>query len=224
MNIKQAIKEICSRPDGVDLVGFSSVERFRDLPLEKRPETILPAVKTIIVLGSQIFKSVSKKLTVERRIGEVSFRDIYDAHIETVDADLRQTSYRIARFLTNNGYNSINLGQDLTDNRTITALFSFKYAAAAAGLGTIGKNGLLLTPDYGARVRLSVVLSEALIEEDPILEEDLCIDCSICIATCPSGALKEPAGQQRVNIDRFVCSSFYTANRGCGLCMSRCPK
>jgi len=224
MNIKEAIKDISTRPDGVDLVGFASLERFRDLPLEKRPQTLLPTAKTVIVLGSQLFRSITKNLTADRRIGEVSFRDIFVAHNETVNTDLKQTSYRIARFLTNKGYDSINLGQDLTDNRTLTALFSFKYAAEAAGLGTIGKHGLLLTPKFGARVRLSAILSEAPIEEDPLTEEDLCLNCDICITSCPSGALKEPTKQQRVNIDRFVCNSFLTANKGCGLCMSRCPK
>ena len=224
MNLSSRIKEICALPDGVDLVGIAPVGRFSDLSEDKRPTTFLPDTKSVIVLGSQLFEILAKKLTVSRKIGEVSFRDFYNAHNETVIIDLTQTGYRLARFLTNQGYPSINVGQDLTDYRTITGAFSFKYAAVQAGMGVIGKNGLLLTPSYGPRVKLSVVLTAAPLEGDAMIGEDLCDDCGICIKICPSGALKEPTEELRPNVDRFVCCSFYTANEGCGLCMSRCPR
>lgn len=223
MDLKEKIREICKLPDGVDLVGFSSIDRFSDLPAKARPTSALPKCKSVIVIGSQLFQALTKKLTVHRKIGEVSFRDFYNAHSETVNIDLTQTGYRIARFLTNQGYPSINVGQDLTDYRTITGAFSFKYAAENAGLGVIGKNGLLLTPSYGPRVRLSAVLTEAPLAEDSILAQDLCRDCDVCHKVCPSGALKAPSEDGKANYDRFVCCSFYTANDGCGLCMSKCP-
>lgn len=224
MNLKRDLKEICSLSDGVDLIGVAPSERFLDLPKNKRPTTFLPKTKSVIVIGSQLFEVLTKKLTVQKKIGEVSYRDFYNAHNETVINDLTQTGYRLARFLTNKGYPSINIGQDLTDYRTITGAFSFKYAAMQAGLGIIGKNGLLITPSYGPRVKLSVVITEAPLEGDNITVEDLCADCEICIKVCPSGALKEPVKKARPNYDRFVCCSFYTANEGCGLCMSKCPR
>ena len=150
-----------------------------------RPETFLPKTKSVIVIGSQLFEILTRKLTVQKKVGEVSFRDFYNAHNETVINDLTQTGYRLARFLTNRGYPSINVGQDLTDYRTITGAFSFKHAAVQAGMGVIGKNGLLLTPSYGPRVKLSVVLTEASLEGSHPIEEDLCADCTICIKVCP---------------------------------------
>ncbi|MCF8011667.1 MAG: 4Fe-4S binding protein [Clostridiales bacterium] len=223
ITLKKYIKEICELPDGVDLVGVAPVERFDQLPEDKRPGNILPGTKSVIVLGSQVFKVLTDKLTAQNEVGKVSCQDIYQAHNETVTNDLKQTGYRIARHLTNQGYPCINLGQDLTDYRTISSIFYFKYAAVAAGLGKIGKNGLLLTPAYGPRVKLSAVLTEAPLEEDPLIKEDLCKGCSICIDACPSGALKEPEENQQVNYDRFVCFSFLTNNNGCSLCMSKCP-
>jgi epoxyqueuosine reductase len=224
MNLESKVREICALPDGVDLIGVAPSERFLELPENKRPTTFLPKAKSVIVIGSQLFEVLTKKLTVQKKIGEVSYRDFYNAHNETVINGLKQTGYRLARFLTNKGYPSINIGQDLTDYRTITGAFSFKYAAVQAGLGTIGKNGLLLTRSYGPRVKLSVVLTEAPLEGGNIIVEDLCNDCEICVKVCPSGALKEPVGETRPNYDRFVCCSFYTANKGCGLCMSKCPR
>lgn len=224
MNLDNKIKEICALPDGVDLVGIAPVNRFADLPEEKQPTTFLPGAQSIIVIGSQLFEILTKKLTAYKKIGEISFRDFYNAHNETVLNDLKQTGYRLARFLTNQGYPSINIGQDLTDYRTITGAFSFKYAAVQAGMGCVGKNGLLITPSYGPRVKLSAVLTEAPLEGDAVIEEDLCGNCEICIKICPSGALKEPTAKLRPNYDRFVCCSFYSANEGCGLCMSKCPR
>ena len=224
MNLNSELREICALPDGVDLIGVAPSERFLDLPENKRPTTFLPKAKSVIVIGSQLFEVLTKRLTAQKKIGEVSYRDFYNAHNETVINDLKQTGYRLARFLTNKGYPSINIGQDLTDYRTITGAFSFKYAAVQAGLGIIGKNGLILTPSYGPRVKLSLVITEAPLEGDNITAEDLCADCEICIKVCPSGALKEPVGEARPNYDRFVCCSFYTANEGCGLCMSKCPR
>ena len=224
MSLKQKIKDICALPDGVDLVGAAPVERFEELPRDKRPEQLLPGTKTVIVLGSQVFKVLTDRLTADNKVGKVSPRDIYEAHNLAVINDLTQTSYRIARYLTNQGFTSVNLGQDLTDYRTISSVFSFKYAATAAGLGVLGKNGLVITPSYGPRVKLTALLTKAQIKPDEMVLGDPCEGCSTCIKVCPSGALKEPQGSQRVKHDRFVCCSFYAANQGCGLCMSKCPR
>ena len=224
MKIYDEIRRICSLPDGVDLLGIAPLDRFLDLPDKKKPTAFLPGTNSVIVIGSQVFRTLTERLKANRKIGEVSFRDFYDAHVETVNNDLSQTGYRIARYLTNQGYDSINIGQDLTDYRTITGAFSFKYAAVQAGLGVIGKNGLLLTRSYGPRVRLSAVLTEATLRASPLITEDICEDCDICFKVCPSKALKKPEGKNRPNYDRFVCSAYYTANNGCGLCMSKCPR
>ena len=224
MNLTSELRSICDLPDGVDLFGVAPLERFSELPENMRPEAFLPKAKSVIVIGSQLFEILTRKLTAQKKIGEVSFRDFYNAHNETVINDLTQTGYRLARFLTNKGYPSINIGQDLTDYRTITGAFSFKHAAVQAGMGVIGKNGLLITPSYGPRVKLSAVLTEARLEGDPVMGEDLCGDCNICIKVCPAGALQEPTQEVRPNYDRFVCCSFYTANEGCGLCMGKCPR
>ena len=224
MKLDKEIKRICYLPDGVDLLGIAPLHRFSDLPENKRPTAFLPEAKSVIVIASQVFRVLTERLKAKRKIGEISFRDFYDAHVETVNIDLSQTGYRIARYLTNQGFASINIGQDLTDYRTITGAFSFKHAAVQAGLGIIGKNGLILTKPYGPRVRLSAVLTEAELNPSPLIVDDICQDCDICYKVCPSKALKKPEGNNRPNYDRFVCSAYYTANIGCGLCMSKCPR
>jgi len=50
---------------------------------------------------------------------------------------------------------------------------------------------LLVTPQYGPRVKLAVIFTDAEIEPDIELSEDFCSNCNLCIKACPTGALSE---------------------------------
>ena len=63
--------------------------------------------------------------------------------------------------------------------------FSHRYAAVAAGLGAIGWSGNVMTPEYGARVYLSSVITDAELEPDRPLEENPCNRCNIYLKACP---------------------------------------
>ena len=65
--------------------------------------------------------------------------------------------------------------------------FSHRYAAVAAGLGAIGWSGNVMTPEYGARVYLSSVLTDAPLVPDRPLDSNPCDRCSICLHACPGG-------------------------------------
>ena len=65
----------------------------------------------------------------------------------------------------------------IRDRRSIV---SAKHAAQAAGLGTIGRNTLLLTPEYGSMVWLSVILTELALEADE-QKADICNNCNLCV-------------------------------------------
>jgi epoxyqueuosine reductase QueG len=65
--------------------------------------------------------------------------------------------------------------------------------AIRAGLGVIGKNFLLVTPQFGPRVQLTTVLTTMPFLPDPPLPSSFapCKTCAICVDQCPEGALKE---------------------------------
>ena len=76
------------------------------------------------------------------------------------------------------------------------SIISQKHAAQAAGLGTIGRHSLLITPKYGSMVWLGCVLCDAEIDPDEMME-DICDDCNKCMQACPVNALeKEELNQQ----------------------------
>jgi len=65
-----------------------------------------------------------------------------------------------------------------------------KDAAVLAGLGCIGKNNMLVTPDYGPRVRLRGLLLDAMLDPTGPVDFDPCADCRVyCRNVCPENAL-----------------------------------
>jgi len=105
--------------------------------------------------------------------------------------------------------------------------------AADAGLGEIGRMGLLMTPENGPRVRIAVVTTNApLVTSEeryyPAFTE-FCRVCSKCADCCPSQAI--PAGEMqnrdgvlRWKTDPDACYHYWcTTGTDCGRCISVCP-
>ena len=71
-------------------------------------------------------------------------------------------------------------------------MLSLEHAAVEAGLGTLGLNLQLLTPEYGPRVILSAVLCSVPVEPDRKVEQALCLgpSCGRCLSSCPGNVIK----------------------------------
>lgn len=71
-------------------------------------------------------------------------------------------------------------------------LLSMDHAAVEAGLGTLGLNLQLLTPEFGPRVMLIAVLCSLDVEPDGRREQALCLgpSCGRCLSTCPGDAVR----------------------------------
>lgn len=108
-----------------------------------------------------------------------------------------------------------------------------RFAAELAGLGYMGKNQLLIHPDYGTYHYLGALLIDQDFETSPNLE-DSCGDCRLCIEACPPGALSDQGYTEE------KCTSFVTQMKipltkedkhpmrvmmfGCDICQRVCPK
>ena len=53
----------------------------------------------------------------------------------------------------------------------------------------MGKNSLIINPEYGPWIRLQSILTDAPLVPDEEFSEDLCGECTRCIDACPTGAL-----------------------------------
>ena len=80
--------------------------------------------------------------------------------------------------------------------------------AQRAGLGFIGKNGLLITEEFGSFVYLGEVTTNIQFEPDEPVPNG-CGDCTRCITGCPTGAL---LGDGRMNAQK--CLSYQTQTKG----------
>ncbi len=77
-------------------------------------------------------------------------------------------------------------------NQPMKPLLSLDHAAVEAGLGTLGLNRQLLTPEYGPRVMLGGVLTSAPVAADARMEQALCLGpaCGRCLSACPGDVIK----------------------------------
>ena len=117
---------------------------------------------------------------------------------------------------------------------TLLATFPHKLAATRAGLGWIGKQSVLITPEYGPRMHLSTILVDLDIPVGEPISESRCGDCRLCMDACPYGYVKGTTwypGIDRAELfDAFSCSdkraSFIPEighKHECGLCLLACP-
>jgi reductive dehalogenase len=105
--------------------------------------------------------------------------------------------------------------------------------AVDAGLGTIGRMGLLMTSDLGPRVRISAVTTNMpLTVNAPKSDRStlhFCHHCKKCARVCPAAAIPEGPrskldGAERWRINSEKCYHFWTTSgTDCGRCISVCP-
>ncbi len=105
--------------------------------------------------------------------------------------------------------------------------------ARDAGLGEIGRMGLLMTPALGPRVRISVVTTDLELIPDKYEQDksmlDFCTICKKCSDSCPakaipSGDMELINGAERWQINQEACYTLWcTLGTDCGRCVSVCP-
>ena len=105
--------------------------------------------------------------------------------------------------------------------------------AALTGIGWLGKNTLLIHPQYGSFIFLGVIYTDALFGKSPEIHKDYCGPCTRCLDACPTQAFPEPH-----YLESKKCVSYLTLEKrgpwesevntagfvaGCDLCQEVCP-
>ena len=161
----------------------------------------------------------------------------YFNHYRSVNAFIDALLLKTGLFLQKNGYRYITVAASQSINKNgwnYTGRYSHKKAAVLSGLGTIGKSSMFLHKDYGTRVRLGTVFTDAPFDVNDVQPVSLCKNCDLCVKACPSGAIsgKEwaPGVMREEMFDAEKCSEymkkhFQHIGRGavCGICMEVCP-
>ena len=118
--------------------------------------------------------------------GGISGAPTYAASASTGSAYSRMALHQpgwLAQFIRGLGFQAIPCGNDTACSIPI---------AIDAGLGEIARNGLLITPKFGPRVRLAKVLTDLPLLPDRPIEfgvRDFCLICEKCARKCPSKSI-----------------------------------
>jgi epoxyqueuosine reductase len=102
----------------------------------------------------------------------------------------------------------------------------------ASGLGIMGRNGLIITPEFGPRQRWSMITTDAeiptTVKRNLDELEEYCKGCGACVDNCRGGAVyKEPIKKEGgiiTHIDRSKCIESILQNNYCSYCLRICPQ
>jgi reductive dehalogenase len=136
----------------------------------------------------------------------------------------------LAQFITNLGYEAV---ASLNDTALSIPM------AIQAGLGEYGRNGLLITPKYGPRVRISKVFTDLPLAIDQPIEfgvKQFCNSCRKCADGCPAKAIDQGKAQdsppnisshsgiKKWTVNAEKCFKFWVnMNTDCAICIRVCP-
>jgi ferredoxin len=135
----------------------------------------------------------------------------------------------LAQFIRNLGYKALPCGND-------TALSI--PLAIDAGLGELGRNGLLITPQFGPRIRLCKVLTDLPLISDPPIDFGLyeyCKTCNKCLIKCPAKAISKnetaksttiynSSGIMKYPVIGEKCYEHWSKQGiDCSICIKVCP-
>jgi len=179
---------------GIDLVGIADARNLI-LGYPPRPAAaLMPSARSVIVMA------------VAHSLGSVYAPDImlWTRSKMQTSRLLDETAEKIGRMLEREGFLTLPIsadkpveifkhnpetGKKFRQTRALGFL-SLKHAAVTCGMGEIGKNNLLLTPEFGPHQRLCAIVTEALLTPDSKQAFGLCKGCNKCVDACPVGALK----------------------------------
>ena len=142
--------------------------------------------------------------------------------------ELNQHTNLLANFLRRKNY-AVQAGPALG------GVSNYVVMAKNANLGWVGKLGLLITPEFGPRIRLSVIFTN--IQNLPMSTvgkknshswiESFCKKCGECVNACPGVAITNKPiitkKTQYTHIDNEKCYPYFYHQYGCSVCIKSCP-
>ena len=177
-----------ARALGADLVGIASAATLNAFPPDPRwpqtPDRISPHCKSVIVVAN--------------RIPAGAFRCKSNVPVQYLDMlvlrKMDRLSYRLAEELERCGAPSFVTAAQETEwsyKRASYGRLSTRHLGVEAGLGTLGLEVNILTPEFGPRIYLTGILTELELEPDARITEQVCIgeSCSRCLHACPADAV-----------------------------------
>ena len=223
--------QIVLRPHCVDYVGFADLTNHEE-ELARFGGDIVIGYRVGISLALVIPDSIVDHLP-ERKNANVSAE--YRIHgYDVLNARLDLIASVVSSYLNQKGYRTLPIAvAETTDIENNAPTVSHKMIAHISGMGWIGKNCLLITPEHGPRLRLISVLTNAPLETVNNPLEQRCGECEECVRVCPVKAIKGKKyvlGESREQrLDARKCRGYFDSMEKssryavCGMCLYACP-
>ena len=209
-----------AKANWADIVGFASADRFnKEDPIFQ----IFPETKTVIGLAFRVLRGIYRGieegstyyqyttmavenmeetimpmalLKVAAMIEEEGFIALPQRRHQQIMAEKNSTNPEVA-------YDAICRG------RSAEVQMNFLDTAVKCGLGEKGFHNALLTDEYGPMVRYCFLLTDACLEETPMVTPHLCDGCGKCKKGCPGNAIAEDG-----SVDPWQCAVYYNGANG----------
>jgi NAD-dependent dihydropyrimidine dehydrogenase PreA subunit len=187
---------------GADAVGIGNIDRWEGAPIQMDPRQIMPECKSII---GMVFRVMRGSL---RGIEEGTYFSNYSAmgYGGITYLYMPMTVINLSKFIEDRGAEAIPMGHQ-SDWRAIDnegyirkkysrpvapgraapdIMVHLRIAAYLCGLGEIGYSKMFISPQFGPRNRVGIILTDLELEPDPIYDgPQLCNKCMACVKACP---------------------------------------
>ncbi len=203
---------------GANLFGVADITSFKD-KFHIEPKSILGGLECGVSIGVRLSGKVLETIID----GPTK---IYAFHYKRVNSLLDEIALRVSAFIQNNGSSALPIpASQVEDWENQYGAVSHKLIAHLAGLGFLGRSGLLVNPKFGSQVRYATILTDFPLKADKPEAGD-CGDCFECIKVCPVGAIKQDVRDLNLKACRELLKGF-SRKPGighfiCGICVKIC--
>lgn len=184
-------------------------------------------------LSVEMTEGLTHGISIGVRVSAAVLRGVIDRptrhylhHYRMLNMLIDQITLKLSMAIQKLGYEAMPVAaSQLVDWDAQTAHMSHKMIALRAGIGWIGRNNLLMHPEFGCHIRLGTVLTDMPLHTD-IPSEGSCGTCRLCVDSCPVNAIGE--SHKEWNKQACLTQLKYfakTTNIGqyiCGLCVKVC--
>jgi ferredoxin len=196
---------------GLDLCGIASIDRFEEAPRNMHPASIFPEAKSVVVVARRIPRGTW------RGIEEGTYWPSYTYfgyHGQLNTTFIHTPMFETACFIEDFGWEAVPYypsptpedfdpsGEPLRpDGVAPDVNLNIRLAGVAAGLGEMGWAKVFLTHEFGPRVRLAAILTDAELEPDPQVEPGtICDHCMSCVRGCSACAIPHQQEGRTVSV------------------------
>ncbi|MBI5634400.1 MAG: epoxyqueuosine reductase [Nitrospirae bacterium] len=216
------------RAEGASLVGVADLSEFKK-GWKVIPDDLLKpysvAISVAVHLNDEILDVITDGPTIA-----------YAQHYREINAKLDNITASLVDWIKQRGFTAEAVPASfITDEVNLLGNVSHKAVARMAGIGWQGKSLLIVSPQYGPRIRLATVLTDMPLVPDMPLK-NRCGKCVECTKACPASAIKNVLADDRyesrdeaLQFSRCADKTIeFKARAGigariCGVCVKVCP-